>query len=152
VGNKVYEYATEFFTALDSAATTESVNGKTVRVFRGSIVEIYESLNVSRSYYSEVRHGLITSECITILQQGVRGSQSIVLLHRPPVEGSFNSAKDIALTRPDEAAILSQTVNDLRRLIGSVNIVDALVSIEQRFARLEDRITQIEHQIQIKGE
>jgi hypothetical protein len=148
VVRKAFEHATDFFEALNAAATTESVNGKNVRVFRGSVVEVFRSLGISQAHYSEVRAGLINSECVTIIQQGARGVQSIVVLHHPPVENGFGAPKDNVLTKDSEAAILIQQLNDVKRLIGSINIPEALINFEQRLTELDKRVTQIEQQSQ----
>lgn len=142
--SKIFEYATDFFEALNRAATTEDVKGKQVRVFRGAIVETYRTLGISQSYYSEVRQGLINSECMTVLRQGSKGIQSVVILHRPPDEDSFESAKGLVLTRQDGAATLSQELDDLKHLIGGIRIPDALVNFEQRITELDNRVTKLE--------
>lgn len=148
---KVFEYATDFFEALNAAATTESANGKEVRVFRGSIVETYRRLNISQAYYSEVRNGLINSGCISIMQQGARGVLSVVYLHQQPEEKAFEAAKDILLTKAPEADILVQQLEDLKRLIGSVNIPEALLNFEHRFTELTNRVTKLEQLLIKKG-
>jgi hypothetical protein len=86
MASRLYEHTTALYHALDAAATTEPMNGSDARVFRGSIVKAFRSLGISQSYYSEVRRGLLKSESISILQQGSRGIQSVIVLHKEPSE------------------------------------------------------------------
>jgi hypothetical protein len=144
---KLLEHATALYRALDAAATTEIVNGKETRVFRGSIVECFRSTKVSQAFYSGVRRGLINSESITIIRQGSRSAESIIVLHREPDEESLVTNETLGLTNDSEAGIVFQELKDLRHLIGSISIPDALVNIEQRLQEFDNRITKVEQQI-----
>jgi hypothetical protein len=120
------------------------MNGSDARVFRGSIVKAFRSLGISQSYYSEVRRGLLKSESISILQQGSRGIQSVIVLHKEPSEESLETVEALGLTTPLEAAIVIQELRDLKRLIGMISVPDALVNIERRLQEFDNRIIKIE--------
>lgn len=139
--NKVYEYGLAFYNALNDAATTEDVNGKDVRIFRGSITEQYRKLGVSQSHYSEVRKGLINGESITILQRGSRGNESIVVIHFPPTEESFISGRKLDLTKPETVGNMLVEIAELKRLLGKIDVPKALINLEQRLAELEIQFT-----------
>lgn len=143
---KLIEHATALYRALDAAATTEDINGSDARVFRGSIVQIFRTCDIPQSRYSEVRRGLINSESMTIVRQGSRNAESIIVLHREPNGDFWDSIESLDLTSESEAAIVFQELHDLRHLIGSISIPDALVNIERRLQELENRTTTIEQQ------
>lgn len=138
--SKLYEHTTALYRALDAAATTEIVNGHNARVFRGSIVRAYRGLGISQGYYSEVRKGLIETSSITILRQGSRNAGSIIVLHNEPDEKSLEDVLTSDLTNASEASILHQQLRDVKRLIGSISIPDALFNIEQRLQVIEQQL------------
>ena len=148
---KLLEHATALYRALDAAATTETVNGKETRVFRGSIVRTFRSLEIPNSRYSEVRKGLIDSDSITIVRRGSKSAESIIVLHREPDDESIVTLENLGLTNAAEAAIVFQELQDLRRLIGSISIPDALVNIERRLQEFDNRITKTEQHLNQKG-
>jgi len=139
--SKLLENATALYRAMDEAATTETLDGLDTRVFDGSIVRAYRSLDISQAYYSEVRRALIESNCITILRRGSRHNGSRVVLHKEPDESSLVSYETLGLTDGPSAAIVYRELKDLRRLIGSISIPDALVNIERRLVEMDKRIT-----------
>ena len=151
MSSRRYENATALYHALDAAATTEALNGQMARVFRGSIVRTYRSLDISQSYYSEVRRDLIDSDSITIIRQGSKNAQSVIVLHKEPDEESLPTNESLGLTHDAEAAIVLQELNDLKRLIGSISIPDALVNIERRLQEMDNRIIKVEQQLNQKG-
>lgn len=145
--SKSFEFATAFFGALNERATTETHNGKEVRIFRGKIVEAYKSLEISQAHYSEVRRGLLESDCITILQQGARGTVSIVILHKPPTAEEYEAraVEKSRLTKSIDAATLAAQLEDLKRSIGGMNVVDVLHNFETRLQELELLVKQLTH-------
>jgi hypothetical protein len=141
------KHATALYHALDAAATTETVNGTDGRVFRGSITRLFRDLDISQSYYSEVRKGLIRGENITIMRQGSKNADSIIVLHKEPDEESLMTVEALGLTSDAEAAMVFQELKDLKRLIGMISIPDALVNIERRLQEFDNRIIKIEQQV-----
>jgi hypothetical protein len=146
--SKLLENATALYRAMDEAATTETLDGiGECRVFRGSLVRVYRSLDISQAYYSEVRRGLIESDCIVILRRGSKHSESVVLLEKEPDESSLVTYESLGLTDGPTAAIVYRELKDLRRLIGSISIPDALVNIERRLQELEQKVSSIQQQL-----
>ena len=148
---RLLDHATALYRALDAAATTETVDGSEARVFRGSIVKVFRSLDISQYYYSEVRKGLIDSDSITIVKQGSRNVESVIVLHKEPSESSLLTMETLGLTSDAEAAIVYQELRDLKRLIGSISIPDALVNIERRLQEMNNRIIHVEQHLNRKG-
>jgi hypothetical protein len=144
MASALLKHTTALYHALDAAATTETVNGSDTRVFRGSIVETFRSIGISQSYYSEVRKGLLKSESISILQQGSKNAKSVIVLHKEPSEESLETIESLGLTEEAEPAIVLQELRDLKRLIGSISVPDALVNIERRLQEFDNRITKVE--------
>ena len=141
---KLHDHATALYDALEREATTETIDGVEARVFRGSFVQLFRDLGISSALYSEVRKGLIESECISVIRRGTRGTGSIIVLHRRPDAESFVALETLGLTNEAEAAIVLQELQDLKRLIGSISIPDALLNIESRIRAFEKRITKVE--------
>jgi hypothetical protein len=113
-------------------------------------VRTYRSLDISNSYYSEVRRFLLETESVTFIRQGSRGNESVIVLHKEPDANSIVTLQSLGLTREVEAGRVFQELRDLRRLIGSISIPDALVNIEQRLQEMEHRITRVEQQLNQK--
>ncbi|HEY1248822.1 MAG TPA: hypothetical protein VGE97_07545 [Nitrososphaera sp.] len=149
---KVHDDAIALYRALDAAATTEQLNGHDERVFRGSIVKVFRSLDISQSRYTEVRRTLLDNDAITILQRGSRNNPSIIVLNGEPDVSSIVTLESLGLTTPAEAGIVFQELRDLKRRIGSIHIPDALVHIQRELQELDNRITKIEQQTQRKGD
>jgi len=138
--SKLYEHTTALYRSLDAAATTEIVNDREARVFRGSIVRAFRGLGISQGYYSEVRKGLVETESITIIRRGSRNSPSVIVLHREPDKKTLEAIESSELTNDSEVAILLQELRDVKRLIGSISIPDALMNIEQRLQAIERQL------------
>lgn len=147
--SKLLEHATALYHALDAAATTETLDGEDTRVFRGSIVRVYRSLDISQAHYSEVRRGLLEANCMTILQRGSKHNPTVIVLHKEPDESSMVSYETLGLTNEVSAGIVLQELRDMRRRIGSIMIPDALINIERRLQELDKRITAIEQRLNI---
>lgn len=138
----VYEHLDKYYKELDSLAHDEDQEeGHTLRLFRGSVVRVYRSLGIPQSYYSKVRNGLITMGCITILQQGARGTESVVVLHHEPDADEYKLfVRNARLTPRLDGAILAERVDDLTRLLGGVNVPEALASQQQEINELKKEV------------
>src|SRR4051794_28548857 len=104
--------------------------------FRGSITEVWRSLGVSQAYYSQVRRFLLESECISIVQQGARNTDSIIVLHRQPQADEWEVAQS-DLTERVTIATLHQEVRNLKRLLGGIHLPDLVIDLDKRIRELE---------------
>ena len=141
----LYEHMSRYYSELDSLAEDEKQDsGHTLRIFRGKVVSAYRSLEIPQSYYSKVRSGLIDMGCISILQQGARGTDSVVALHHAPDAKELKhiqSGKD--LTPRLDVAILAQRVDDLSKLIGGVNIPEAISDLATAHRELQREVRKL---------
>src|SRR4029079_15968167 len=100
-------------------------------IFQGKVTEVYASTGISQGYYSEVFRQLEVQECILYLQRGGRSTDSILVINHPPTAEAFRPAPKSDLTSPEAYANLREDVEALKTLVGGVNIVDALVAVEE---------------------
>lgn len=136
----VYQNAVSLYAVFDQHATNAEIDGVPVRVFKGSIVECYNSLGVSQSYYTPVMDSLKGLGCITVISSGRRSRPSVIALHHPPDETEFVFFHAGDLTGTPEAAKLRQRLENLEKRVGGINIADTLVEIDNRVSQLEHRI------------
>lgn len=139
----VFDHTISFYNLLaESAKEEELEDGTQVQIFRGSITNLYRSLGVSQSYYSQVRKALIELGCIAILQQGARNTDSVVAVHHPP-DGDELEVNKSRLTPNLNSAILSQRVDDINRLVGGIHLPDALADHEKRLRTIEREVKRL---------
>lgn len=142
------EHAQKFYELLDEVSNDEEVNGKPLRIFRGKITQIFRKLEVSQAHYSTVRKLLVETGCVTPIQKGARGSESIMVLNHAPTEASLESVNSellSPLTQRINPAILSQRVGDFEKQLGGINVVAALKEIDNKLSELEGRLIRLEH-------
>lgn len=141
----LFEHMTRYYKELDNLATNEEQEGGHVlRIFRGKVVSVYRSLEIAQSYYSKVRTSLINMGCMTILQQGARGTESVIVLHHPPDRDEFRLLKDEpGLTPRLDSAILAQRIADIEKQLGGLNVVEALSDIMDTVRTLEREVERI---------
>lgn len=143
--SRLYQHMSRYYEELDSKAKDELQDeGIILRVFRGKVVNVFRSLEIPQSYYSKVRTSLINMGCITILQQGARGSNSILVLHHPPEKDEFDLHREDALLTPRlDSAILSQELKDIKKLLGGVNVVEALYDLQTELNDLRRKVEKL---------
>jgi hypothetical protein len=115
----------------------DEVDNLSIRVWRGSIVDAYKSLGVSQTFYTPVMNTLKDLGCITVLSSGRRASPSVLALHHAPDETEYLFYSESRLKNSPESAKLRGRLEMLEKRIGGINIVDTLVELEKRVARLE---------------
>ena len=64
----------------------------------------------------------------------------MIVLHREPDKKTLEAIESSELTNDSEVAILLQELRDVKRLIGSISIPDALMNIEQRLQAIERQL------------
>jgi hypothetical protein len=139
----LFEHTARYYQNLKEEANTESLHGVKVLVFRGSVVRVFRGLGVSQSYYSKIRKSLIEMGCLTVLQQGGRSTDSVVVLHRDPTAEDWENLSDGALTSNLDVAILGQRLNDVTELIGGINVKSAIADLALRIEGLEREVERI---------
>jgi hypothetical protein len=118
-----------------------SIYNHAVKVYEGKVTYLYHSLGISQTYYGSIFKGLQQVGSITKVNRGGRGTApTAYVLHRKPALDEWKKLATKPLTRPRDFAILSQQVQDLAQQIGGINIGEALVHLEQRLERVEEKV------------
>lgn len=104
-------------------------------VFRGKVTDVYKQLKASQTYYARIRKLLINNGCVTFVERGARGSVSVLVLHHPPPPLAEIPPENLT-TRPTFDT-LSRRLERLENSLGGISIVEALVNMETRIAKLE---------------
>lgn len=150
--NATYIYAHAFYTLLDGQAKEEEITvaGEivTVRVWRGKLSELFDSLSISNKYYTSIRRILIEYDCVQYLERGTRGYESVLVLNHapPPIEkispaDLTSSAGDATLVAVAERLTSAERklaiLEGLRDQLGGINIAEVLQDMERRVSQLE---------------
>ena len=142
-----FHHACTLYGEFEATSQWDVVDGVDIRVWKGSIVDTYKSIGASQHFYTPVMSVLKDLGCITILSSGRRARPSVIALHHPPDETEYLFYSENRLTNSPESAKLRGRLEMLEKRIGGINIVDTLVELEKRVARLEhlaqkDSVTQ----------
>jgi len=135
--NTDFEYTQEYYTKLEENARSEVIDDIQVSVFRGQLTKLFRGMGISHSYYSKVMDALKELGCITVIQRGARGVDSVVVLNHPPDEMEFLIHRRQPLTSSPQAATLVARLEKLETMIGGLNVVDAVQNLDGRLKELE---------------
>lgn len=140
----VFRHSQSLYDALDARSTVEIVRDTPIKVFRGSITEIYRQTGISQSYYSKVTKALADNGCITYLQRGGRGLETVVALHHPPLEHEWNVPQTSLMER-GAFGILTQRLNNIDESLGGLDVKKALVDLQTQVTTLATRVDELEN-------
>jgi hypothetical protein len=141
--NVLFEHASRYYAGLKEDANTEKMHGVDVLIFRGSVVSVFRSLGISQSYYSKIRKRLIDMGCTTLIRQGGRGADTVLVLHREPTLEDWKNLTDAPLTAALDVAILAQRVEDIAKLIGGINVKSAIADLALSIESLQREVERI---------
>lgn len=140
---KKFERAVQLYEILDRQAKDEKTDdNKKVRVFRGSLTDLYYQLGFGPGHYSPTWKILYDLGCVTMLQRGAKSVQSVMILHHAPDHAEYLQTRDQGkqdLTRRQDYATLSADIQAIKRQIGGIDIRNVLLNLEQRIASLEGK-------------
>jgi hypothetical protein len=139
----IFRHAQSLYDGLDAASVVEIVNDVPLKVFRGSLTKEYSKIGASQSYYTPVTKALAENGCVTYLQKGVRGVETVAALHHPPREDLWQDSGR-GLTSSTGYTILAQLVQNIEESLGGVNVPQALYDLQQQLERLESRVRTLE--------
>jgi len=109
-------------------------------IFRGKVTKVFGETGISNGYYSEVFRQLEGQGCILYLQRGSKSTESVIALQHPPEAAETLPAAPSPLTDAERYANVWEDVRALKTLVGGLNIVEALKTIEDRLEELERRL------------
>jgi hypothetical protein len=133
-------HSLSLYEALLQSSEQEDVGGMQLDVYRGSLVNTFKTLGIGMGYYSSAMRNLEDQGCVTKLQQGAKGVDTVIVLHHPPDEDAPKKSSRQPLTPPPDFANLSQRVEDIQKSLGGLNIVEALADIQRQVTELSERI------------
>lgn len=156
-GGATLVYAHKFYDALVELAQSEPVevnadgsasNSDSVLVFRGKLMDVFQSLGLSATYYTRIRRIFIKYDCVSYLQRGTRSYDSVLVLnHAPPSPQEIapedltdDPSRDTIGAMADRLEELEREVSILtqwRESLGGLNILEALRDIEKRLPKRE---------------
>jgi hypothetical protein len=139
----LYEHTSRYYEALKEDAKADVMHGVKVLVFKGSVVRVFRGLGISQSYYSKVRNSLIDMGCMAVIQQGGRGIDSVVVLHREPTPEDWNNLSNGALTAKLDVAIMAQRLDDVVNLLGGINVKSAIADLALKIESLQREVERI---------
>jgi hypothetical protein len=125
----------------ERAVDKELSSGQTARVFTGSYTDAWKSTGISQTYYSPIRKWLEKNKAILVLQTGGRSVDTVIVLQglpdTPEADGWLGNK---GLTESTNYARLAESVAEIKKSLGGLNIVEILAEFETRVKSLEEQI------------
>ena len=141
MSTSIFNHAVKVYEAMRKESKRTKLEGVPVQVYEGKVTHLYYGLGISQTYYGTIFKGLQQVGSITKVNRGGRGTApTMYVLHHKPTLDEWKNLATKPLTRPRDFAILSQQVQDLAQQIGGINIGEALVHLEQRIERVEQKV------------
>jgi len=112
-----YDKGKRLYEAIDARGEIDTVDDMPVKMFTGSIIEVYKNVRpkLSMSDYGRLFRGLKQTGSITLLQKGARNTNTIMALHHPPTPEQWQAYERSPLTRKLASGNLSSELADLRK-------------------------------------
>ena len=132
--NAAHGYCIALYDALKERAD----NG----TFSGKITEVYKTLGISNQYYSRITTALVEVGAIEHIQRGHHKRPTIYKLYERPTREQLTLLDALtprAKTGSVSSEDLSQRLSVLERSVANVDVVAALMNLEQRIVALEKR-------------
>lgn len=143
------------YAKMDAESVTEPP-GSDTKIWRGKIVDACLSIGIAIGSYSRVVNALRKLGCIEQLEQGNRGrATSYRLVYPPTPEVWRDHAPERAedLTSPPSLDILSAQIEDvkheLKTILGGINVVEALATLQQQLDRLQQEFKKLKTQYEL---
>ena len=126
----------------------ELPDGASRNVWRGRLVATCDELSIPRGSYNRVVTALRNLGCIELATRGYSGkTSSEFILHYPPTQERYHEAivksSVEGLTAKPTLDRLSADVQDLRRQLGGINLIEAFSNIESRLKKLETAVREL---------
>jgi hypothetical protein len=123
---------------LYQAMVSESTDG----VYEGKVVETFQRLNISMSYYTTLFNALKELGCIELIERGVRSRPTKYRLHGSPDEDAYAAryASDLtggAIPATISLSELEQRISNMERRLQGLEIKQVVVNFESRLSALE---------------
>jgi hypothetical protein len=133
----VTKYSVLLYDLLAKETKLEIIQDVEVPIFRGSLTKLWEQTGGSNAYYSKVMRNLTDLGCISVLQRGAGRMESVVAIIRRPDGEEISPA---GLTRRPRPDTLVADVENIKRNLGGIDIVEAFKDVETRLLSLEREV------------
>lgn len=143
----LYEHACRLYDALDALANDEKLeDDRPVRVFRGSVSDVYKSVEprLSMAHWSPLFKGLYGTGSVIQLQKGARNTKSVYTLHHRPDADAWRRFERHPLSRRMDIATLRQTVNEIEEMLEEVSLRETLPKLVEAVEGLTARVEALE--------
>jgi hypothetical protein len=120
-----------------------------VTIWRGKLIQTADDLGLPAGTYKRVMDALTDLQCVEMLERGMRGQLTSLILHAAPTDELWTQApahKD--LTRPESSAILSRRVQELERRLEGFDVKQGYVELQRQVSSLQDDVNFIKQQMQ----
>lgn len=135
VSETIARYAISVYHEMERNSTAEGE----YKVWRGSLTGVFDELKISRTHYTLIYRILEDGGFLSKLTRGGGGKPSAVALHFAP------EASSLTLTdaNPPATLPLVRRIESLERQTGGMNIVEALIQMQEEISNLKSiRTTQ----------
>lgn len=142
---KAKEQCIEFYERLHRDAV---IDDKDRLVWIGKITDVYKELKLTGYQYTRVRALLIQNGSVRWLERGAGGSVGnvpsvIELIRNPEQVVTWANIPLRSLTGQADSAMLQQSIESLARLIGGLDIREALRDISPEISELKQEVAQL---------
>lgn len=135
----VIKHTLVVYETLEKASSIEVIEGQEISIYRGKVSKLFSTLGIGMSYYTEIFDQLDRQGCVTFLQRGGRSVDTVIVLHYPPSPEGWQERprRTEDLTTPEKYANLVERVELHHKLLGGIDIAEALIAIDMRLKSLE---------------
>jgi len=152
------DHCESVYNALAERATVQhsaSINAD-VLVFTGAVSPIYRALGISQTYYGPIFQTLEDVGSILKVQRGTRGIDTIIALRGLPEvwpeDLGWKGSRSEPLTEDSRYAKILREVQEIQQgSINGIDILTALVELEQRVVALENKVERLGKRTATKG-
>ena len=152
------DHCESVYNALAERSTPQHVEsvGDNVLVFTGAVSPIYRSLGISQTYYGPIFKTLEDVGSLVKVQRGTRSVDTIIALRGLPEvwpeDLGWKGSRSEPLTEDSRYAKILREVQEIQQgSINGMNILTALVELEQRVVALENKVERLGKSTTTKG-
>jgi len=135
-----------FYEALEERATLKPLpSGGEALVFIGHITPVWNATGISQAYYTPVMNALERVGAVLRIQRGGRSVDTVISLEGLPDEWPDDLGwRGSKAEDPDYAIIMENLRKINEGTIGGINVITALLEMEERLTALEGKLLKTE--------
>lgn len=132
--SRQFTYLLQLYEAMEAEATEG--------LYTGKVVDTFQSLNISMTYYTPLFNALKELGCIELLDRGTRNRPTKYRLLKQPTESAYTTRYDSGLTGTAKPATIStseleQRIKAIERRLQGLELKQVIVNHEERIVALE---------------